>query len=126
MKVKDLMENKIGKVREGTSIEKAIEIMYKKRVGSIIIVDNKKRCKGIFTNTDALRAIVKKVPLDSNIDKVMSKNVITILETASFSKAKALMNRFRIRRIPVMNTKGNLVGMLTIRSIVDEIIGIKK
>jgi len=53
----------------------------------------------------------------------MSKNVVTVREDASFAKAKRLMVLHRIRHLPVVDEKGYLVGMLTLRKILDELVG---
>jgi len=126
LKVKDLMSRNVVTVTKEASIEEAIGIMYERHVGSIIVIDEKERCKGIFTNTDVLRVIVKKVPLDSKIEKAMSKSVVTISEMASFSEARELICRHRIRHLPVTNGKGYIVGILTVRSLFDEISGLRK
>ena len=112
-------------VTKDATIRETIKIMYKKHIGSVMITD-KEKCKGIFTNTDALRVIVKNIPLDSEVEKAMSKNVLTVHEKDSFSKAKELMRRYRVRHLPVVDTKGFIVGILTLRSLFDEISGLKK
>lgn len=120
------MDKEVVKITKDTSIEKAIKKMYKKRVGSMIIADKSGKCEGIFTTTDVLRIIVKKIPLESNIQKVMSKKVVTVSEKSSFSQARELMKRHRIRHLPVIDRKGCVIGILSIRSILDEISGLKK
>jgi len=126
LRVSDLMAREVVRITKDTSLEKAIKKMYEKRVGSVIIADEKGKCEGIFTTTDVLRIIVKKIPLESSIQKVMSKKIITVSEKSSFSKARELMKRHRIRHLPVIDGKGCVIGILSIRSILDEISGLKK
>ena len=120
------MDKEVVKIKKDTSIEKAIEKMYKKHVGSLIIADEKGKCEGIFTTRDVLRIIVKKIPLESSMQKVMSKKVVTVSEKSSFSQARELMKRHRIRHLPVIDRKGCVIGILSIRGILDELSGLKK
>ena len=123
MKVRDLKIGNVITTREEITIEDAIRILYKKRVGALVITDDRRKCKGIFTERDALRAVARKVPLEKPLGSVMSKNVLTIGNGASFTQARRLMILHKIRHLPVMDEKGSLVGMLTLRRILDELVG---
>jgi len=68
--------------------------------------------------------VARKVPLNTHLRNVMSKNVVTIRKGASFAEAKRLMILHRIRHLPVVDKKGYLVGMLALRRILDELVGI--
>jgi len=124
LKVRDLMEENVVTTKEEITIEDAIKILFDKHIGSLVITDKKRKCKGIFTERDALRSVAKKVPLTTLLTKVMSTNVITIMEDASYAEAKKLMSLHNIRHLPVIDKKGCLVGIVTLRRILDELIGI--
>lgn len=123
MKVRELMIENVITTKEDTTIEDAIRTLFKKHVGALMITDDERKCKGIFTERDALRSVATKVPLTTHLRKVMSKNVVTVRENASFAEAKRLMTSLRIRHLPVVDKKGYLVGMLTLRRILDELVG---
>jgi len=123
LKVRELMLENVVTTKEDTTIEDAIETLFRKHVGALMITDDERKCKGIFTERDALRSVVRKVPLNTHLRRVMSKNVITVRENASFAEAKRLMTSHRIRHLPVIDKKGYLVGMLTLRRILDELVG---
>jgi CBS domain-containing protein len=118
-----MIENVITTKGE-TTIEEAVEILFEKHVGALVITDDKRKCKGIFTERDALRSVARKIPLDTQLMNVMSRNVVTVSKDASFAKAKSLMVSHGIRHLPVMDEKGYLVGMLTLRRILDELVGV--
>ena len=105
------------------TVEEAINMLYEKHIGSVVIVDSEKCCAGIFTERDAIRIIATKIPLNQYLMDVMTRNVITIWEGASFSEAKQLFKAHSIRHIPTVDKKNHLVGILSIRSILDEIVG---
>lgn len=124
LNVRELMIENVISTKEDMTIEGAIKLLFEKHVGSLVITNNKKVCKGIFTERDALRSVAKKVPLNTHLKKVMSKNVVTIRGDASFAEAKKLMVLHNIRHLPVVDEKGHLVGILTLRRIFDELFGI--
>ena len=126
MKVKDLMIEDVITTNKQMTIEDAIEILFEKHVGALVITDDKRKCKGIFTERDALRSIARKIPLNTQLMNVMSKNVITVRKDASFAKAKNLMISHGIRHLPVVDEEGHLTGMLTLRSVLDELVGMSK
>ena len=124
MKVKDLMIENVITTNEQTTIEEAAKILFEKRVGALVITDDGRKCKGIFTERDILRSIARKTPLNTRLVNVMSKNVITVGKGASFAKAKSLMISHGIRHLPVVDEEGYLTGILTLRRILDELVGI--
>ncbi len=123
MKVRNLMIENVVTTKEETTLEDAIEILFKKHVGALMITDDRGKCRGIFTERDALRSVARKVPLNTHLRNVMSKNVVTVRKSASFAEAKKLMTLHRIRHLPVVDKKGSLVGMLTLRRILDDLVG---
>jgi len=117
-----MIENVIT-TKEDITIEDAVKILHKRHVGALVITDDKGKCEGIFTERDALRSVARKVPLNTSLRQVMSKNVVTISEDSSFAEAKRSMISQNIRHLPVVDKKGHLVGILTLRRILDELVG---
>lgn len=93
-------------------------------MGSIVITENNEKCVGIFTERDAIRIIASDVPLDTPIDQVMTKNVATIGEEASVEEARRLVISHGIRHIPVVDSKGEIVGLFSVRKFLDELFGL--
>jgi CBS domain-containing protein len=103
------------------SIKEAIKTLYNRHVGSIIIVDKDKKCKGIFTDRDAIRVIANDIPLSKPLSEVMTTNLKTIDEHATYAMVKEVMRTHRIRHLPVVDEQGKLVGLLSLRRIMDEV-----
>jgi len=122
LKVCDLMIRKVVTMEENATIQETFTILYERHVGSVVITDEKKKCIGIFTERDAIRTVARKIPLNTALREVMTKNVMTIWEGASFAEAKQFYQTHGIRHLPVVDKQDHLVGMLSIRSILDEII----
>jgi CBS domain-containing protein len=107
------------------SIEKVVRMLHRRHIGSVIVTDAQKRCIGIFTERDAIRAVAQGISLETPLKKVMTKRVITILEDATFGEARRKMISHGIRHLPVVNGEGRLVGLLAIRRVLDEFFGTK-
>jgi len=112
MKVKDVMHRAI--VTEGNiSLRDAAKIMSERHIGCLIII-KKDKIAGIVTERDILRNLNK---LGSKLSKIMSTNVVTIDEDESLDNAAILMDRYRIKRLPVIKNN-RLVGIITVTDLI--------
>ena len=126
MKIRHIMIKHVITAKSDTTIESAIKTLYEKHIGSLVITDNEGKCNGIFTERDAIRVIALNLSLSTPLKNVMTKNPITIREEASFAEAMALIASHGIRHLPAVDEKERLVGILSIRNFLDEIIGITR
>jgi CBS domain-containing protein len=126
LKVKDVMAKRVITAWGDASILEVFKALYSKHVGSIVIVDDEKKCIGIFTERDAIRSVAKEIPLDSPIGSVMTRNVFTIKEDASLSTAGRRMRDNNIRRLPVVDDEGRITGIVTMRGILNELLEISR
>ena len=122
--VKHIMIEGVVTGKLNITIKDVVRTLYEKHVGSIVITDDNQKCVGIFTARDAIRIIANEVPLDTTIDQVMTKNVVTIGEEASLEEARRLVISHGIRHLPVVNRKGELTGLLSVRKLLDELFGL--
>jgi len=123
--VKHLMIEDVVTAKPKITIKEAIRTLHEKHVGSVIITDDAQKCVGIFTERDAIRIVAGDIPLDTTIDRVMTKNVATIGEEASLDEARRIIISHGIRHLPVVNSKEELVGLLSVRRFLDELFGSK-
>jgi CBS domain-containing protein len=121
MLTRDVMVKDFVTATKGITARECINLLFKRHVGSVIVVDENQECVGIFTERDAIRLIAQNISLDSILEKVMSRNVYTISEDATFSEAKKMMKLHRIRHIPVIKDQ-KIVGIVSIRHIFDELL----
>ena len=104
-----------------TSIKEAIQTLYHKHIGSIVVIDKEGKCEGIFTERDAIRVIATEVALSTPLKEVMTTNIRTVEEGATFAQAKNIMRSHSIRHLPVIDEQGHLIGLLSLRSILNEV-----
>ena len=124
--VKHIMIEDVVTAKPNITVKDAVRTLQEKHVGSIVITDDSQKCMGIFTERDAIRIIANEVSLDTTIDQVMTKNVATIGEEASLEEARRLVISHGIRHLPVMDNKGKLIGLLSVRKLLDELFGLNK
>ncbi len=124
MLTQHVMTKEVVTTTKDALIQDCIELLFKRHIGSIIVVDDEQRCVGIFTERDAIRVVAQKVPLNAPIEKVMTKNIVTVNENATFEEAKKIISIHGIRHLPVTNSDGKLVGLISVRNILNEFFGI--
>ena len=122
--VKHIMVEDVVTARPNVTVRDAVRTLQEKHVGSIVITTDDQKCVGIFTERDAIRIMANEIPLDTVIDQVMTKNVVTIGEEASLEEAKRLAISHGIRHIPVVDRKGELTGLISVRKLLDEFFGL--
>ncbi|MCG2908992.1 MAG: CBS domain-containing protein [Sulfolobaceae archaeon] len=114
--VKEYMKANVITVSKDTTMEQVAKIMTEENVGSVIVVDNGKPV-GIITERDIVKGIGKGKKLDSKAEEIMTSSLITVREDSPVTGALALMRQFNIRHLPVVNDKGELTGIISIRDV---------
>lgn len=83
-------------------------------IGGIPIVDEHKILKGIVTNRD-LR--FEKNGARPIVEVMTSQNLVTVAEGTSLEQAEVVLQGHKIEKLPVVNDKKELVGLITFRDI---------
>ncbi len=94
-------------------IRDALRVMKKYSITGIPIVKGKKLA-GILTNRDIRSATTHTKPIR---DFMTKHNLVTILEGTSLDKCQQLLHKHRIEKLPVVDKKGNLKGLITVKDI---------
>lgn len=95
-------------------ISEVLEVMEQYRISGVPIVKDGRRLVGIITNRD-LRF---ETNLEQKVDEVMTKeNLVTASEGITLEESKILLHKNRIEKLLVVNDKGDLLGLITIKDI---------
>lgn len=93
----------------------AITVMAERNIGSVIIVDDDKKVRGIVTERDLLRRL-----LGGNLDqktthlsKIMTKDVKTARPEDEVIDWLRIMSNERFRHLPVVDADGRLINVLS-------------
>jgi CBS domain-containing protein len=99
------------------SVTRAAEIMCEEDVGPVPVVrdQNDRKLEGIITDRDVAIKVVAagRDPRSTCVQDIMSKDVVTCCPDDDYSKALETMARHQVRRIPVLDERGSLVGIIS-------------
>jgi len=116
--IRDLMTRDVITVQPDTTLKDAAQLMKARDFGSLPVTEGRKAI-GLITDRDiAIRAVAEgRDPGSTRVADVMSKDVVTVRDTADFDEAKRIMHDRQLRRLPVVNDQGELVGYLAMAKI---------
>jgi len=115
-----IIGNKIPFVNENLNMKKALQIISKKKLGTIIVQNNKKATTGIITDGQIRRFNEANNNLqDLSVKKVMTKNPVSISQDTLAEKALSIMNVRKITSLCVHKDKNTkkTIGILHIHNI---------
>ncbi|MBT1698468.1 CBS domain-containing protein [Fulvivirgaceae bacterium PWU4] len=124
-KVRNIIQTKgsaVFSINSGTTVYNALELMFEKSIGALLVVDNGKFV-GIFTERDYARKLILKgkSSKDTLIREVMTERPITVTPDTSIEDCMKIMTDRKIRHLPVMENDG-LVGLVSVGDVVKFII----
>jgi CBS domain-containing protein len=105
------------------SVYSAIELMAEKRVGALLVVDNGS-LSGVISERDYARKVILKgrSSKDTFVREIMTPSPITISCETTVDEAMRTMTDNRIRHLPVINSRGQIAGVLSIGDLVGWIV----
>ncbi|MCK5727452.1 MAG: CBS domain-containing protein [Thiotrichaceae bacterium] len=114
--------NIVSSIKPKTNAIDAIKIMTEKKIGSLLVMD-KEKVIGIFTEKDFAIQVISKNRLDQNllVIDVMSTPVIAVKPEMTVEEGMAIMTKERVRHLPVIQDN-QLVGLVSIGDLVKVII----
>jgi CBS domain-containing protein len=119
MKVSEIMTKNPRTVSPDTTVSEAARLMKEDDIGLVPVVERvggaetRGRLVGVLTDRDiAIRHVAEGRSSDSPVSEVMSGGVLTCTADDSIDVAMELMGREQVRRIPVVDERGSLVGVL--------------
>lgn len=129
MKVGDLCRRAVISVDNTTDVTSAARRMREQHVGFLIVYklgDSLRRPIGVLTDRDiVLEVIAAKVdPEELTVDDVMTREPLIANEADELSEVLQAMRLTGIRRVPVVDARDALVGVLAIDDALDTVTGL--
>jgi CBS domain-containing protein len=112
-KIRDVMTANPRTVEPSTPIQEAAKLMRDEDVGPIPIVENG-TVTGLVTDRDLVVRVIAegKDPATTRVADIASQDLITIDPEQSLDEALRLMAKHQVRRLPVCEEDGRLVGIV--------------
>jgi CBS domain-containing protein len=136
-RVKDVMSGDVVTIDAGESVHDALQVMAENKVGALPVIDRHDRCVGIISTSDfveitrdleaglneleqtdellfghVIETIGDGIGHQSVMD-VMSENVVSTHQDSLLSEAAGQLLQQRIHRMPVLDDKQRLVGIVS-------------
>ena len=143
MELKELMTKNVITVLQSMNVRDAAEMLFNMGISGLPVVDDQKNLVGMITEKDIIRMALPKyveklgslantfdmAPFAKTLAKadkvlvkeIMRKDVITVTVDTSVPEVARIMIVKRIRRIPILDQEGRLVGIIARHDIVREI-----
>ena len=125
--VSSIMTPNVITVNEKQTLREGSKFMYQHNIGGLVVLmdtSNNENAEidkpiGIITERDIARLVAfsSNLSTDTAISEVMSKPLITINQNSSIKEVTDLMQQNDIRRLPIVDNKGKLVGIITAKDI---------
>ena len=103
------------------SVEDAVRTMLDKDVGAVAVIDEQGIVAGMFTERDVLAkfALSGRDPKATPVRELMSPMVEMATEETTAAEAFEVMLERHYRHLPVVNEQGKVLGILSIRNILE-------
>ena len=115
-----LTGNKIPFINENEIMKKALKVLNEKKLGFLVVIDNKKFNTGIFTDGDLKRLMQNKKNIENlKIKSFMTKKPYVVEENFLASEILAQMNKRQITNVCVYQKKDKkkIIGVIHIHNL---------
>jgi CBS domain-containing protein len=116
MNVGELMTRDVGTCAASDSMNDAARIMWERDCGCVPVVDGDGKAIGMITDRDICMAAYTQGRrlMDMTVGSAASKHIVVIGENESLRRAEELMRHARVRRLPVVDAGGHMVGLISL------------
>jgi CBS domain-containing protein len=119
MPIIDICNRNVITVEQDASVTEAAKLMRQHHVGDVVVVEKHKDKQipiGIVTDRDVVVEVIAPeiAPNVITVGDIMVKTLAVIQEDAGMFDAIQLMTSKGVRRLPVVNKKNELVGIVTL------------
>ncbi len=114
--VHDAMRKRVYVCSPDDSLARAAQIMWEKDVGCLAVCGPGRRVVAMLTDRDiSMAAFMQWKHLqDATVESAMSRSVSTCSPDDELGHAEEIMRRSQVRRLPVVDAQGVIVGLLSL------------
>jgi len=118
LRVQQMMVTHFDTIPIHAPLSKAVELLLTGEQREFPVVDNDGRTEGILTRDNLIRGLSQK-GAGSTVAEAMTAKIPTVTPATSFQEAMDLLRDSHLPALPVVETSGKLVGLLTLDNITD-------
>ena len=111
--IKELMSSDPATVEASSTVAEAAQVLKREDVGLVPVVEGE-RLVGTLTDRDiAVRVVAEgRDPQSTRVNEVASSDIVTVEPEQDLGQALRLMAEHQVRRLPVVQNDGRLVGIV--------------
>jgi CBS domain-containing protein len=119
MLVEDLMTREVEACRPEASLAEAAGVMWRRDCGAVPVVGDDGSVAGIITDRDICMALATRQAYasDVRVEEVMSREVVSCTPEDDAEEALEVMRRRQLRRLPVVDSRGQLAGIVSLADV---------
>lgn len=135
MKVKEIMTKDVVSIKPQDNAKEALGLLFKRQISGLPVVDDKQRLLGMFTEKEVLARIlpgyIERVGrfmyqenpkvikqkasglVNLKVKDLMRQEVVTVDEDTALCEVARIMLTQKVRRLPVINREGKVIGIVS-------------
>ncbi len=118
LKVADVMTRTVISIRAEAPIDDAFDLLLRHNLSGLPVVDADHQVIGVISERDLLGMLYEVEKMNGIVNDFASKNVITLREDGPLLGAVDLLLARSFRRLPVVDDKNRLVGLVSRRDLI--------
>ncbi len=117
--IADVMSSNVYTVYRNQTIRGAMELMARQEIRHLIVIDFAGKPLGILSQRDVFRHLTHLLKSDRNpnsvsVTEAMECELVTVSSDAQLTEASELMATHKIGCLPVLDDKGQLIGIASV------------
>jgi CBS domain-containing protein len=118
MKIREMMTKETRSVSPATPVIEVAGLMRLHDIGVVPVLDGQK-VVGMLTDRDIVIQVVADGddPRTTTVGEVMSNGSISVFDDQDVDEAVELMQKYQVRRLPVLDRASKLVGIVSLGDI---------
>lgn len=121
MKISSLIAGKrVETISPGASVHDLVNALNVHQVGALVVSPDGRRIEGIVSERDVVRAMPGKLDqlIGMHVRDLMTVEVVTCQSDANVADLMVIMTERRIRHIPVVDSDGHLISIVSIGDVI--------
>ncbi len=126
MKVSSIIKGKrVETISASASIHDLVNSLNTHHIGALVVSGDGKRIDGIVSERDVVRAMPGKLDqlVGMHVRDIMTVDVHTCTPDSTIAELMKMMTELRIRHVPVVESDGTLISLVSIGDVVKNYVG---